>query len=362
MADKEPLIVDGGAELDHIDDNYFTYIDKSICLYGPSKCGKTTMIKHILHKLKDYIPTVLLICPSEQSNNDYKGIIPRAALYPDITEKQLITIWERQEAAAQTASSSENTKILERLYLKCSHSRTDKILLQLDEYFDKAKRDLKKRNLTDAQYETELEEIKKKYDDVLRNIYKKQIAANKDKFDESKLTKEEEITLSYINFSPRLLIIMDDFTARLRKLSNTEVMKNFLFRGRHGKITFMIVSHSANELVPSIRQSVMISVFGSAEIANGFFERSAGNGFTTQQYREIKKMIDPVFKEKHKSPEKYRKFVWMRLAMSYCYFLADVVKTELFGSDAFIELCRRGEKDQTSLDTNNSFFNTFHNI
>jgi ATP-dependent DNA ligase len=122
----------------------------------------------------------------------------------------------------------------------------------------------------------------------------------------------------------------------------------------------MVVNHSTHDLPPPLRTNAFISIFGSAEVAHGFFTKSAGNGFTTEQYKEIKKMIDKIYEDKINIPEKYRKFVWLREdAQTFTYFLANLTKTEWFGCRAFLELCDQGEKDQTSLDTNNAFYSKF---
>jgi hypothetical protein len=360
MAERDALILQNGDELEHINDDYFTYLDRSIFIYGPSKTGKTVTVKHILNRLKLHIPYVLLVCPSELSNNNYAGIVKRAAVHTDVTKKMLEDIWDRQVMSSQTFEKVNNIKVLENLYLKCSHSRVDELLVRLDEHFQRAKVKANKLK-NDALIETEIESIKKKYEDAQINVYRKQISNNIELLKNNKaLTADEKLTLEYIDFNPRLLLIFDDSAPILKKFAGTEVFKNFLYQGRHAKTTLMVVNHSTHDLPPPLRTNAFISIFGSAEVAYGFFTKSAGNGFTNEQFKEIKKMIDKVYEDKVNTPEKYRKFVWLREgAQTYGYFLAELTKTEWFGCKAFLDLCDQGEKDQTSLDTNNSFYSKF---
>jgi AAA+ ATPase superfamily predicted ATPase len=359
MSEREPIILLNGDELEHVEDTYHTYLNKSIFIYGPSKTGKTVTVKHILNKLKQFIPIVLLVCPSEMSNNNYKDIVPRAAVFSDINLLFLKDLFARQEASAQIFEKTNNISVLESLYLKCPHSRVDTLLLKLEEKYDKAINRAKEIQ-NDAVMESELNQIKEKYDDARKVLYRKQIGVNASKIN-GRLTDDEKLTLKYINFNPNILLIFDDYAAGLKKFGNSEIMKSYMYRGRHNKITLMIVNHDSTDLPPPIRSNAFVIIFGSAEMATKYFAKSSGNGFTNEQSKEIKKIVDIVYKEKEKSPEKYRKFVWIRegAAKNYYYFLADITKTEMFGSDAFWELCSRGEKDQNSLDTSNPFISKF---
>jgi AAA+ ATPase superfamily predicted ATPase len=360
MSDREPLVLHDGEELEHVRDDCYTYLNKSIFIYGPSKTGKTVTIKHLLCKLRPFIPNVILVCPSEPANNSYKGIIPRAALYLDVTLKFLKDLFELQEMKAQIYEKANDINILERLYLSVPHSRVNDLLVKLEEKYEKAVENVRKRK-SGASAESDIKEISENYDDARKALYRKQIGVNIDKFNVSRLSSEEKNVLTYINMNPNILLIFDDYAAGLKKIGGTEVMKNYMYRGRHAKITIMIVNHSSTDLPPSIRTNAFVIFFGSSEMAAAYFSKSAGNGFTTEQFKEIKRKIDKVYEEKEKEPDKFRKLVWIRegAAKQFYYFLADIVKTELFGSDAFIELCSRGEKDQNSLDTSNPYFATF---
>jgi ABC-type branched-subunit amino acid transport system ATPase component len=360
MTEREPIILSDGEELEHVEDTYYTYLNKSIFIYGPSKTGKTVTVKHILKKLMPHIPIAFLICPSEPANNSYKGIIGRAALYLDVDIKFLKELFTFQEMRAQIFEKTNDIKVLEKLYLQVAHSRVDELLCILEDKYERAIEKARKFK-NDAAAESEIKSIQEKYDDARKILYRKQISVNVSKFKEKKLSNEEVLVLEYINLNPNILLIFDDYAAGLKKMGNTEVMKNYMYRGRHAKITLMIVNHSSTDLPPSIRTNAFVIIFGSAEMATAYFAKSSGNGFTSEQAKEIKKKIDRVYEEKYREPEKYRKLVWVRegSAKQYYYFLADVVKTEMFGCDAFIEMCSRGEKDQNSLDTSNPYFAKF---
>lgn len=361
MSDREPLLADNGEEIKHMDDSYFTFLNRSIFIYGPSKTGKTVTVKHILNRLRPYIPIVLLVCPSEPSNNSYQGIVPRAAIHTSITKDFLESTWNRQEASAQIFASANKLEVLQKLYMRVPHSRTDKLITHLDDIYIKSKHKTNKIS-NEGQKEAELIILKEKFEDVLKGIYKKHISENADILADFKnLSTEEQLTLKYINFCPRLLLIFDDAAAILKKFRNLPVMEDMLYRGRHAQITLMVVNHSDKTLPKELRTNAFVSIYGSSEVAMQFFNNgSGGNGFTLEQFKYVKGLVKKVFEEKERSPEKYRKFVWLRdMPEPYAYFLADIVRTFMFGSEAFIELCTKIEKDNTSLDTNNPFYHSF---
>lgn len=45
-------------------------------MYGESGTGKSTIILDILYKIKDKIPTCVVISPTEDQNKTYEDIIP----------------------------------------------------------------------------------------------------------------------------------------------------------------------------------------------------------------------------------------------------------------------------------------------
>ncbi len=80
---------------------YETMLNRCTLVIGNSGSGKTYMIREILFKLKDRIPNGVLFSPTDEQNEDFKGIIPRAAVISNLDGgrlvKKLQRIFKRQE-------------------------------------------------------------------------------------------------------------------------------------------------------------------------------------------------------------------------------------------------------------------------
>ena len=59
--------------------NYF--LDCTTVLYGASRSGKSTIIKHIMKILQPYIDQVLVVSPSEVSNRAYEGLVDSTLIH-----------------------------------------------------------------------------------------------------------------------------------------------------------------------------------------------------------------------------------------------------------------------------------------
>ena len=57
---------------------------------GQSGQGKSFLIVDTLFKLKDDIPNIIVICPTESQNNTYKGIVPPECIIEDVNSTSLI--------------------------------------------------------------------------------------------------------------------------------------------------------------------------------------------------------------------------------------------------------------------------------
>ena len=65
-------------------------INHTVLLIGSSGSGKTCLLREILFKLKDKIPSGVLFSPTDEQNEDFKGIIPRAAVISNLDGGRLV--------------------------------------------------------------------------------------------------------------------------------------------------------------------------------------------------------------------------------------------------------------------------------
>ena len=105
MDDTQPIPLGYGMNVPFLELDKSHFLNQTTVLYGPSKTGKTVMIRHILHLLKGHCDQAIVISPTEVSNRSYSGIIPAQLIHTDMstigstgkTKGVLGIMWDRQE-------------------------------------------------------------------------------------------------------------------------------------------------------------------------------------------------------------------------------------------------------------------------
>ena len=70
------LRINNGDKINKIDDDYKIYFRRMTLIFGESNTGKTTIVKHILFLLKNYIPITFIVAPTNSSNNAFTNLVP----------------------------------------------------------------------------------------------------------------------------------------------------------------------------------------------------------------------------------------------------------------------------------------------
>ena len=97
MASNTSLYTDEDDEIPLFTKDYSYFLNKSIILYGSSGSGKSMIMRDILYILKDHIPNILVIAPTNHLNGSFDGIIPPQLIFPDVTEELIQNIFKRQK-------------------------------------------------------------------------------------------------------------------------------------------------------------------------------------------------------------------------------------------------------------------------
>lgn len=58
---------------------------------GQSLSGKSFLMKDILFHLKEYIPNIIVISPTERQNKGFSDIVPNECIIKDVTREKLIS-------------------------------------------------------------------------------------------------------------------------------------------------------------------------------------------------------------------------------------------------------------------------------
>jgi len=73
---KSIYISENYAKLPFFDIYPHRFLNQTTVIYGAPETGKSTIIKAILHSLKDIIPVVLIISPTDSANSAYGEKVP----------------------------------------------------------------------------------------------------------------------------------------------------------------------------------------------------------------------------------------------------------------------------------------------
>jgi energy-coupling factor transporter ATP-binding protein EcfA2 len=352
------------------------FLDYTTVLYGASRSGKSTIIKNIMKILQSHIDQVIVISPTEISNHAYEGLVdstlihdklyladPQGKAKDNTPEKCAIRfldrVFSRQQLLADMYYRASDIETLESLFRRLPSSAKEQIR-RYSELSDKKKQTII--NLINHQHafdagvrESKIEEVKKKFKDILLKIHKKHFKDNVKHLLKQNLTEDEKYTLNYIDINPRLLIIFDDCAADLKKIFKTESMRKYFYQGRHNFITMLLSVQNDKDIPPPLRANTFVSIYTDLKNCLVSFEDKTSH---TKEVREfVQEAAKQIFTD---STIKHRKFVYYRddpAGQEFYWIKAQhPLKTFHFGSDALRELCNMVRENSKKLDQNNPYY------
>lgn len=354
--DHSAIDVDG-TRIEWLDPTYNTFRDRTTVLYGTSNCGKSFMTAHIMMNiLNKHIPTAFLICPSEVP--EYEGRIFNCCRFKKLDKtfiEWLERLWERQEIPSEIYKRANSLETLDSIYKIVRTNAIDEKIALVKSSQDKNIRRVENMDVSVDIKNKKIEDILHDHKNLLTDLYKAVIKRNIHTIQKYPLNENQKYTIHYIDFNPRVLLIFDDHIADLNKfIEKKEIFKNLFYRGRHRLITQIHLIQDDKEIKPALRKNAHISIFCSIPVANTFFN-TASNGIDKTTKNKSGRIIDEVFKEKH------RKLVFMKdSAAPFRYFKAEPAGSGYFGSPHFINLCSRADKKTDTLNKENGFYHLFN--
>lgn len=285
------------------------YHKKMTLIFGGSKTGKTTIVKDILYLLKNLIPNVFIIAPTNVSNNSFTGIVPPILIKSTLEQKWLEDLWERQKEATEIYQFVNNLDNLKSIYDEISDENEKYIEMEMKKMTIKMIRKVEKSKLLNIM------EKKNKKDKLLKlekksliKFYKTIIHNNKTYLRRKKENKYK-IILNYLNFDPNILLLLDDCASQFKSwYKKCNVIKKIFYEGRHKYLTTIITAQDDKEIDSELRKNAMITIFTSAQSALANFER-ASNNYSKDIKEKAKLCISEIFKNNNND---YKKMVFFR--------------------------------------------------
>jgi hypothetical protein len=335
--------------------DYKLFIDRTVIFYGPTRTGKSTLIQDALKQLSAHINQIIVICPTDNQNQTYScGIVKKPLIHTNLNEDLLKKIWERQEVFATIYKRANNIATLESLFKKLNLGHVNRII-------EKAHVCLAEQiaTINETVTDTNMQKVKKKsvedqYQEFTTLVYKRFISENRDALLRLDLTGDERHAVKYLDFNPRMVLVLDDCTADFEKLKSKEgkmILDKIFFQGRWAFLTVLIAAHGAMKLNGDLRGNAYVSFFTNKSTAIDFFSNKK-NAFTREQQRNAEAAANEIFAQQGG----FQKMVWIRPDEKIGKCTATIHEPFTFGSNVIQKYCEKIESnDDTSIDQSNNF-------
>lgn len=359
--------------------NVDAFLKKTTVLYGPSKSGKSQLVKTIMKLLRPYIDQVLVFSPTERLNHSYDGIVDPTLIHYKIEYKDpnakresennplnaairhLDLIWERQEMMADIYSKVTNLNTLESLYKRLPSDERRHVRENVDK-FNTSKEKIA--TIINHQYayepivkKSKLDKLEEKFKDIIVQVH---IKAFKDNYEyitkQKNLNENEKYAMDYLSINPNLLLIFDDCAADYGQLFKKDIMKRYFYQNRHGYVTVIITCQADKDIIPPLRKNAFISIYTDSQCAINSFNDSS-NKYPKETKKFVEEATEAIFSEDHRKlvyirdDDTKQKYYWVKALYP--------LKSFKFGSQALHELCNIVRKNNQEVNKNNKFYSHF---
>lgn len=338
------------------------FLDRSTVLYGESGSGKTSIIKDVLHLLKNHIKQIIVISPTDPQNGSYSknNTVPLPCIHYTLTETLLKDIWERQEALSATYKTVHDINILDKLFRRLNLSERNSDIERIKMAKLDAIEKIRDQNIDQSKKQKEIEKVEEDYQKFFLKFYKHHIIGNYRYLQQLDLTEEEKFSLKYIGINPRKIIIFDDCTDQIKAL-NTEgksYLQKLFFAGRWNFLTFIIAAHDDKALTTEMRKSSYVSFFCNSISATSYFHKQT-NGQTRAIAKKINDWIDN--KKLFDSNDGHQKLVYIRQKNEFFVYTAKFHEEFEFIDGVLKRFFNEIKKDGRTVNPNNRFYKIFSN-
>lgn len=341
--------IPGYGPLPFIDTNPRNFFRRTTIMYGPSETGKTFVCNWLMDILQPFIPNVIIINPTNASNEAYKDRVPARCIKSTVDVKELKDIYDRQVNATFIYNKANNMDTLQKLFTKINDFTAVNTVDKIKKLSQKKLESLDKNYQIDFAQKTEqMQAITSQMNKAIKRIYKSTIRSYKDRLT-MVLSEDERYAIKYIDFNPSLLLVLDDVQSEIEKWGKDPTINKLFFEARHNWVTsfYLLQSDSGkNGLPPGIRLNTFNNIFTDPNVMSHFFKNDQ-NGFTLAQKKQAQIIAAELFKANPNGVENYKKFVYSRLdkVAKFRYLIAEKPVNPRFGCDALWELCDvQGEK------------------
>jgi hypothetical protein len=320
-----------------------TLTNKSIILYGASGSGKTTSIKYILDILRESIPTFICICPTNEDNHSYDGIVQDSCISPNMQYTELKKFWEWQSNKKSIYNRVNDYEFLTELAANLGLNIDKGPLVAMEKKYLELRRMILSREYPNkSQDKDRLDAEYKKYCvEYLKGVIRQNISTEK----VLNMGDNYKFALQFLDFTPNTCIIFDDFTSQLKTLSNFSekdkeekwrgIMNTYFTTNRHKMLTIIVACHDPTQLLPQIRENAHFSILGTKTMALRYITN-------TFKGDKMSLAIAKAIFDEGTQPHKYAKALYDQNNSKWYYFVAKPVGDDMItlGSENVKKYCK----------------------
>jgi energy-coupling factor transporter ATP-binding protein EcfA2 len=280
------------------------FLDRSSIIYGASGSGKSTAIRHLMYLLRGYCGAIIVFSASDKDNGMYsKKLVPPQLVYDHITPDVLVAISERQTRSRKIYDQARTLSVLESLFDRFATETDHDLMNKLSRIYDDVNQ------IDDTERANLIEIYTEKRRDIMINV----IRSIRERADN--LSTEEQFTMRWINFNPRIMIIFDDCTSDFKAIRGDQSILEQIFRGRHFLCTSIIALHGPAAAMPMMRLNAYNSIFTDPGSARSFAS-TVTNGLSALKKQEFERYASRVLTDR--AP--YTKMLFHSDSCSLCSF------------------------------------------
>jgi energy-coupling factor transporter ATP-binding protein EcfA2 len=349
MSDDKVIKLDDGSVIKFLDKSVEHYIDKTVVVIGPSGSGKSVMLKEIMYLLKDYVPNVIIISPTNFSNGTYSGVVPARCIKSDLTKRDIEAIYERQEAITRLYELANDQKIMASLFEKCgdTHAKSleQKMINETQRMIDSVERS----NLGAMEKISKQERYKKMCDTFTVKLRRDIIRNNMPILQAMDLTLEERTAIENLDINPKLMLICDDtseqfkqWTKYFKGADDKNAFSRIFTMGRWIHITLIMAVHDETFVDARLRKNIRVMKYTTGQALLDAMKRG---GYTAADKKRAELIVKKVFDSDTENPT--------HIKVCYVRFESDPFRCDLakcysrfrMGSDHLWELCERLQQE-----------------
>lgn len=345
------------------------FLNQTTIIYGPTKSGKSTLIVDILHTLKNYVSMCFVICPTESSNQTYKGIVPQTAIREHVDKNSIIEfltkLWERQQMVTAVYKRANDAATLSRLYRKVNTYENDHKLQKINQFEKDALQKIEKyidaaeheNNVArKAYFHREKDKIQDSSELARLSFYRSIILPHRSNLlKHEKLSEDEKYSLTYMKTNPNIILIIDDAMNSIKAIQKTPTFNNYIFMNRHVNCTMIVAAHDDTQIDADIRKNAFQSIYCKENVARAYFDRPS-NGFSKEEKKQIPPIIDAIY-----SSSDYKRLLYSRGAPEPYSYIQARIHFDKFkvGSDWFWAYDEKVNAGKGQIDEDNQFSDLF---